>query len=130
MIVPVYLILLIFSSFYDIKYHRVKDIVHLIILLLAVLKWYACISILLYSVVYAFLQTVFIFLLLKKSDFIGGGDIKFMFANCLFLGFNKAVLGVIIGCISLFLVNIRKPGEIPMLPYLSLGYLLSLLIYS
>lgn len=120
-----YLLILGVSSVYDIKYRKIKDVINVAVIIMAVMKYGIFNSHLYFYLLYAILQTVFILILTLRSDFIGGGDIKFMFANSLFLGFERAVLGVFIGSMFLILINFRKKKEVPMIPYLSVGYLIS-----
>ncbi len=123
-----YLIVLLFSSIYDIKYRKIKDIVNIIIIIMAVMKYGIFNFCLYFYLLYAVLQTLFILILTLKFDFIGGGDIKFMFANSIFLGFGASVSGVIIGSVLMIIINFGKKGEVPMIPYLSVGYLISYFI--
>jgi len=123
-----YSAILLFSSIYDIKYKKIKDIVNIIIIIMAVIKYGIFNSCLYFYLLYAVLQTLFILVLTLKLDFIGGGDIKFMFANSIFLSFEVSVLGVIIGLILMIFINFGKKGEVPMIPYLSVGYLISYFI--
>lgn len=62
---------------------------------------------------------------------LGGADIKFAAASAFLLGPQRAILGTIIGCIaSILWTLIKKKGKtgIPMLPYLSIGYVLTFLL--
>ncbi len=123
-----YLIILLFSSIYDIKYRKNKEIVNVLIIFMTLMKYGIFNSCLYFYLLYAVLQTIFILVLTLRFDFIGGGDIKFMFANSLFLGFERSVLGVFIGSGLLILVNFGKKQEVPMIPYLSVGYFISYFI--
>lgn len=127
---------LIVASFMDIKSLEIPDGVSLWIAALGVVSFF--IPGLLWHErvlgIFAASLPLFIILLLTKGGAMGMGDIKFMAAAGLLLGyklillslFSSAIFGSIIG---IFLIASKKKGRkdpIPFVPMLSLGILFSL----
>lgn len=129
--VTIYCFLLIYASITDIKSFIVKDRVHICIIILALLN-FKSIPLTLFGAVVLTLPFLYVGV---KTNGIGGGDIKFIFANGLYLGFLENYVGIVIGLISVIVVYLfrkiqhstNKNRKIPLIPHLALGYFMVLL---
>jgi leader peptidase (prepilin peptidase)/N-methyltransferase len=71
-----------------------------------------------------------------KTDKFGGGDIKFIFSNTLFLGFTFSYGSILIGFTLVILHYVwrrisrktDKDRRIALVPYLSIGYIVLTLL--
>ena len=71
------------------------------------------------------------------KDQIGGGDVKFIFANAIYWGFEMSYAAIIVGLIGVLVVMLpRRIGRkqqlhhIPLVPFLSFGYLFIGILHS
>lgn len=128
-----YALILTYASIVDIRNKIIPDKVHVLIILLSLCSINSFNSIIGFFIVpLPFLITAFI-----KGDGIGGGDIKFMAANGLFLGLKGGFIGSFIGLTIAVLINIayykikNKDKEIsfPLAPYLSIGCVLTYVLF-
>ncbi len=127
-----YVVILIFTSFYDLRTKTIPDIIHLLIFLIALIKVDLAPSIL----GFIFVPLPFLIPALMKENSIGGGDIKFMAVSGFLLGFKRGVLASIIGLILAVIVSsiyykvnkIDKSESFPLAPFLSIGCFVSYLI--
>ncbi|MCR5635569.1 MAG: prepilin peptidase [Clostridiales bacterium] len=118
-------LVLVFSSYEDIKARECDDYLHLMIVIAALIGNEAS------SIPYMLLSGVFagglmlLPVLLTKST-VGGADIK-MAAACSFLtGLNKGIIGLLAGTVLAVAFNIFKKDKskgFPMIPYLAVGYM-------
>ncbi len=123
MIDILYLLVLLLSSIIDIKKRYVYNFTYIaIIALFAADTGFS--EKLFIRIVSALIITIPILTLTLKNDFIGGGDIKFIFCNTLMNGFSKSINGIILGCLLLtvYYYFINKNTKKPMLPFLSIGF--------
>lgn len=122
----IYIGILIFSSVYDFKYYKVLDFVHIILFVLALFnknKWSPEYFL---DIVYSFLFFVFLLVIAACTDCMGGGDVKFIFSNMIFLGFLSGCRALFLSCVLIVLFHFRSKHiikmKIAMIPYLSVGF--------
>lgn len=128
MIDSLYLAVLVISSIIDVKKGLVHNFTYLVLIILFIAD--IDITLLMVRIASAFIIVIPILLLTINKDFIGGGDIKFIFCNALINGFTKSINAVIIGCLLMtayyFIKSkIKKDTSNftkPMLPFLSVGF--------
>jgi len=126
------IILLIWTSWYDIKTYKIKNFVPLLIIAVAPFANYLRLSERFMGLIICILPMIFV----KK--FIGGigmGDIKLSAAFGFLLGTISGLTSLIICCIVLLVYfaiikNIKKIKikKLPMAPFLAIGFIISLLI--
>lgn len=128
-----YVLILAYASFYDIKTKTIPDKVHILIIIVALINLNSLNSIIgLLLVPMPFFITALI-----KGGGIGGGDVKFMGANGFFLGVKGGSIASIIGLTLAVVANFiyykikKKDNNIsfPLAPYLSVGCFLTYLIF-
>jgi leader peptidase (prepilin peptidase)/N-methyltransferase len=124
-----YLVVLFYSSITDLKYKIIKNRVHVIIIILGVIHSQGLANLLTLFVGSLVITIPFLVIAIKTNKF-GGGDVKFIFANGIYLGFWNNYIGILLG-LSLVIINhvllrIRHKGnkerQIPLAPFLSAGY--------
>lgn len=120
-----YFVVLLSVSIHDIRYYKVSNIAHLALILLAIAMKRHLEHYFIYDVVFAVAFVVLLLVITASANCIGGGDIKFIASNIVFLGFYKSCLALVIGCIIMVVYSKLKKirAAIPMLPYLSFGNL-------
>lgn len=119
----IYLSLLAFSSVYDMKYFKVLDKVNLAICLLGILNRMPFNLAQSPDIVYSSIGGIFLLLLSAFTCCMGGGDVKFIYSNFIYLGFSLGVQAVFFACICVVIMNLgKKRARIPMVPYLSFGF--------
>jgi len=127
-----YALILMYTSYIDIKTKTIPDKVHVLILLISLIKINLIYSLLGFLIV----PLPFFITALLKGGGIGGGDVKFM-AVCGFLlgikgGFIASIIGLLlalfINAIVYKVKNKDKNISFPLAPYLSIGCFLSYLI--
>lgn len=126
--------ILLFASVCDIQTHEVKDFVSVMILLLG-----------LYNVsdgklIFRALGGLTVFGLLFlcaviSKNKLGGADVKLGAACTFLLGFGKGIAGLIIGLVLAVVCNLiinkknkTKGRAFPLVPYLSMGFILTYII--
>ncbi|PWL55826.1 MAG: prepilin peptidase [Clostridium cadaveris] len=128
-----YVLILAYASFCDIKTKIIPDKVHIVIIIVALINLNSLNSIIgLLLVPIPFFTTALI-----KNGGIGGGDVKFMGANGFFLGVKGGLVGSFLGLIIAITVNkiyykIKKKDNnisFPLAPYLSVGCFLTYLLF-
>lgn len=118
----IYLSLLVFSSIYDIKYFKVLDRVNLAIFLMGIFC-YPVHSVFSLDFIYSSIAGVFLLLLSAFTTCMGGGDVKFIYSNFIYLGFLSGVQALFLACVFIIIINWdKRRAVIPMIPYLSLGF--------
>ncbi|BCN29529.1 prepilin peptidase [Anaeromicropila herbilytica] len=121
-----YIVILVYAAYQDSKTFKVSNQVHIVILILSLFSN----GNLLIRVLGALVITIPFLYIGIKTNQLGGGDIKFIFANGVFLGFCNNYIGIVIGLILvIILFFIRKCKKlsnkqrmIPLIPYLVVGY--------
>ncbi|WDV44078.1 A24 family peptidase [Clostridiaceae bacterium M8S5] len=123
-----FLIVIIYASYCDIKTRIIPDKVHVMIMILALIKidWIP-------SIIGLILVPLpFLVVALYKEGSMGGGDIKFVAACSFFMGFYGGLFGSIIGLSFVILTNMlyfrykvaEYNGKFAIVPYLGIGYVL------
>lgn len=122
---------LLFCSVYDIRTFRVLDRMNLFILMLAVFFQIFSRNSSLLDIFYSVMAGIFLLFLSAFTDCMGGGDVKFVFCNFVFLGFGSGIKALFLSCGLVVLCNLgKKRARIPMIPYLSFGFGLLFLLNS
>ena len=125
-------ILLVFSSYEDIKKRECSDYIHLMILITSFIGTE------LTSIQIMFVSAMFVgglmllTVLISNSD-IGGADIKISVACAFLLGLSRGVFGLLMGMILALLFNIFKKDKtkgFPLIPYLAAGYMAAFFIQA
>lgn len=121
----IFFLILILSSYEDIKTRECDDYLHLMIVIAAF------IGTALTEVPGMFISAMFaggimlLAVLITKSS-IGGADIKMAAACSFMLGFERGVIGLVFGTLLAVVVNLLKSKDrkkgFPMIPYLAVGY--------
>ena len=118
-------LVLVFSSYEDIKARECDDYLHLMIVIAAFIG--AEVS----AIPYMLISGVFIGglmllpVILTKST-VGGADIKTAAACSFLLGLNRGIIGLLFGTVLAVAFNIFKKDKskgFPMIPYLAVGYM-------
>ncbi len=128
--------LLLCVSVIDIKTHQIPPVFYVAILCLGIFR---CISdkTHLKEGVVSFVAVGVIMVLLyavSKGSFMGGGDVKLICAVSLLIGWESAMVAILIACIAAMIyamVRIRRFHAVSTIafgPYLSIGILLSLVL--
>lgn len=128
-----YVLILAYASFCDIKTKTIPDKVHILIIIVALINLDSLNSI----IGLLFVPMPFFITALIKGGGIGGGDAKFMGANGFFLGLKGGLVGSFLGLIIAITVNkiyykIRNKDiniSFPLAPYLSAGCFLTYLLF-
>ena len=123
-----FILVLIYASYCDIKTRIIPDKVHVMIMLLALIRinWIPSILGLL------LVPLPFLVVALMEEGAMGGGDIKFVGACSFFLGFSVGLIGSSVGLAFGILVNVLYfrymrldyYGKVALVPYLGVGYIL------
>lgn len=121
-----YVLILLYAAYKDYREYIVENKVIEGILLLSVFD----ISRFPFSFLGALLLALPFLYLAVKTDQMGGGDIKFIFANGCFLGFVDNYLGILAGLMLVSALwgfrkirkKIKKEERIALVPYLVAGY--------
>ncbi len=120
-------LILILSSYQDIKKRECDDYIHVMILITALIgtELAALPGMIISALVTIGLMIIPI--LIADGD-IGGADIKLSAATVFLLGFRRGTLGLILGFILAIVINLIKnkgnaKANFPLLPYLSVGFL-------
>lgn len=118
-------LILVFSSYEDIKKRECDDYLHLMIVIAAFIGTdLSSIPNMLLSGLFAG-GLMLLTMLITKSN-IGGADIKMAAACSFLLGLSRGVIGLLAGMILAVVVNVFKKGKkkgFPMIPYLAVGYM-------
>ena len=131
--------ILLYMSLIDIKYHLVSDF---FILGIVAFSLITIVPMLIYKEYYASLWHLLAGIILPiplfiasftKSGGIGGGDIKFVAACSLLLGFDKGLYALLAGLllsviVQLIIINVKKLDKkettFALIPYLSISYVI------
>ena len=129
MVIFLLITILFISSFLDIKQEIVYSPFNICIVLLGFVKhisgFYDCLDIVLG---YVFIPIILLILNVYKKDSIGYGDIEFISAMGIFLGYKKLVYAFFISVIFLFIYSrIVKKERYPFIPFLSIGFVIVLI---
>lgn len=122
----IFVLILIFSSYSDLKTRQCEDYLHLMIVIAAFIG--RDLSELLYMI---FSGITIGLIMLIPSFFgkhsLGGADIKCCAVCAFLLGFQKCLIGLMIGLLFAVLINAIKNREkkkdgFPLIPYLAVGF--------
>ena len=123
----VFFLVLLQSSFEDVRVRECDDCLHILILVAALIGtgFSSLIGMILSA---AFVFAVMMGTLLVTKDEIGGADIKLSVACAFLLGLKKGLLGLIAGLTLAVIVNAvqyrkNKNAGFPMIPYLAAGFM-------
>ena len=118
-------LLLVLSSYEDIKTRECDDFLHLMIVIAAFIGTdLSSIPNMFFSALFAG-GIMLITMLITKSN-IGGADIKMAAACCFLLGVSRGIIGLLAGMILAVVFNIFKKDKkkgFPMIPYLAVGFM-------
>ena len=116
-------LILVFSSYEDIKKRECDDYLHLMIVIAAFIRTeLSSIPNMLLSGLFAG-GLMLLTMLITKSN-VGGADIKMAAACSFLLGLSRGVIGLLAGMILAVVVNVFKKDKkkgFPMIPYLAVG---------
>lgn len=80
---------------------------------------------LVHNIVPALILGIIVLIFSAYTNSMGGGDVKFIFVNCLYHGFFNSINALIIGftilCFYIMVLR-KKEGSIALVPFLSAGY--------
>ncbi|SKC77708.1 prepilin peptidase [Maledivibacter halophilus] len=121
-----FIVVLIYASYCDIKTRIIPDKVHVMIILLGLIQVNIVTSILGLLLV----PLPFLVVALIKNGTLGGGDIKLVGACSFYLGLSGGLLGSSLGLAFAILVNVLyfrykgldDIGKVALVPYLGGGY--------
>lgn len=126
-----YLGTLLYASITDRKQLIVKDRVHIIIIILGIIQYQTVFG----HLIGALVITIPFLVFAIETDKLGGGDVKFIFANTVLLGFKESYAGMLAGLTALILIFYMKKvlrgigsKRIAFVPFLSLGYMVVFLL--
>ena len=121
----IFFLILILSSYEDIKTRECDDYMHLMTVIAAFIGTE------LTEVPGMFVSAMFaggimLLTVLVTKNNIGGADIKMAAACSFMLGFERGVIGLVLGTLLAVVVNLLKSKDrkkgFPMIPYLAVGY--------
>lgn len=122
MIIPI-TILLLYLSYYDIRYYKVPN--RILLLLLLFVLFNQCYSGELLSSLLCGLYSILFFTLVYifSRGKIGMGDIKFSIVSAIYLGYFPWLLSLMIGVLSIlpFYRYFGRSKPIPFVPFLTFG---------
>lgn len=118
-------LILILSSFEDIKTRECDDFLHVMIVIAGFIGTkLSALPCMLISAIFVF--AIMMGTILVTNGDIGGADIKMSVACAFLLGIRKVILGLIIGLILAVIFNIFKKNKkagFPLIPYLAVGFM-------
>ena len=118
------LAILIISSIQDIRTREVSNLASLFLILISLID-------INYGKILAFIIITLPFLIInfKNENSFGAGDVKIIAGICINLGFIKSIEIIAIALfISSLMTIIRNKNSQPFVPYLFIGYFVSLII--
>ena len=126
----IFMLTLLYASVSDIQTHSVSDVVSVIIFVTGFIGvTMTDLPLMLFSFIAVF-GFLFICAMLSKNK-LGGADVKLSAACAFLLGFEKGVIGLGIGLFLSIITNLiiekvkkSKDQPFPLVPYLSIGYML------
>lgn len=120
----IFSLILLISSYSDIKTRECDDCFSVMILITAFIG--INLSSIPNMIVSAlFTLGMFLLVVLFVSDNIGGADIKICAASTFLLGFSRGVIGLIVGLLFAIVINSlkNKKSGFPMIPYLTAAFI-------
>ena len=121
----IFALILVFSSYEDIKKRECDDYLHLMIVIAAFIGTeLSAVPKMFFSAMFAGGLMLATMLMTKSS--IGGADIKMAAACSFLLGISRGIVGLLIGMVLAVAFNIFKKDKkkgFPMIPYLAVGYM-------
>ena len=120
----IFSLILLVSSYSDIKTRECDDYLSVMILLTAFIGVELS-SIPSMFVAAMFTAGIFLLVVITVSDGIGGADIKLASAGVFLLGFQRVIIGLIAGLLLAIIVNSikSKKSGFPMIPYLTAAFI-------
>lgn len=120
----IFSLILLISSYSDIKTRECDDYLSVMILLTAFIG-VELTAIPSMFVAAMFTAGIFLLVVITVSDGIGGADIKLASASVFLLGFQRGIIGLIAGLILAIIVNSIKSKKegFPMIPYLTAAFI-------
>lgn len=122
------IILCIIGSIFDLRKRIMPDTINLLISMLCLIN-FKSINII------AIVIPIMLLLLTIKYDGIGGGDIKFILAISIVLGFYKTILVIVLGLTTMitvyFLIKMVKwkcNNAFPLIPFFTLGIIIQIFV--
>ena len=122
------IILCIIGSIFDLRKRIMPDTINLLISMLCSIN-FKSINII------AIVIPIMLLLLTIKYDGIGGGDIKFILAISIVLGFYKTILVIVLGLTTMitvyFLIKMVKGkcnNAFPLIPFFTLGIIIQIFV--
>lgn len=121
----IFFLILILSSYEDIKTRECDDYLHLMTVIAAFIGTELT-MIPGMSMSAMFVGGIMLLAVLITKSSIGGADIKMAAACSFMLGFERGVIGLVLGTLLAVVVNLLKSKDrkkgFPMIPYLAVGY--------
>lgn len=121
----IFFLILILSSYEDIKTRECDDYLHLMTVIAAFIGTELTMIPRMF-VSAMFVGGVMLLAVLITKSTIGGADIKMAAACSFMLGFERGVIGLVLGTLLAVVVNLLKSKDrkkgFPMIPYLAVGY--------
>lgn len=126
----IFILVLVYAGFYDVKKREIPDKVHLIILATSSITNFSIIKSLIGLI---FISIPFVIPIYFDYNSVGGGDIKLSGAIGFFLGLKKGLISLIVGLTLALVFNkliFRKKGKeiFPLAPYMAIGSIISLIV--
>ena len=124
------IIVMIISSYLDIKSYIVYTPLNITILLLAFFK-HVFYKENLINIIFGLIVIPLILIILNyiKKDSIGDGDIEYLSALGFYFGYKMEVYAFFIGIFMIFIYSILiKKDKYPLIPFISIGFIAILLI--
>lgn len=120
----IFSLILLTSSYSDIKTRECDDCFSVMILIAAFIgiKFTSLPSMIVSAL---FTLGMFMLIVLFVSDNIGGADIKICTSSAFLLGFSRGVIGLIVGLLFAIVINLlkNKKSGFPMIPYLTAAFI-------
>lgn len=131
----IYFCILIYASYVDKKFEIVESKTYFLLCIVSIV--YAK-ELIFYHLIGAVIITAPILIFAALTNSMGGGDIKFIFLNTMIQGMSKSYFSVMVGFLivvihylikKLFRRN-QKKEKMPLVPYLSIGYMIGFVILN
>ncbi len=116
-----FVLIMLIATICDIRTRTIPDSIHIAIIVIAIITT----NLNMWAMLILTLPFLIVAIISKGS--FGGGDIKFIAVCSLYLGLYRGIGGLIVALLIALVVNkILKNKEFPLVPYLTIGYLMVL----